>query len=129
MKIKAKGQLRHHFWGDYSAQITLVFNDSEDCELALPLLAKTTGKPGEFRNACGGISDSIGWLQGKEGHENACGAILASDPLERVIAFLKEHGASDQIDSCATSIDHGEPFEITLEVEDPKQLQIHYSQH
>jgi hypothetical protein len=118
MKIEASGQLQHHFWGDYSATIGLAFDSEIECELALPFLKKMTEDVGTFRNACGGISDSIGWVsKGK-----AAAIVVSDDPLERTLTALKTLGAGDDISSCRTSIDYGPMFHISMEVEDPNQV-------
>lgn len=117
MKITATGRLRHQFWGDYSANIILIFDSELECDLAIPYLNKVTGDAGKFRNAAGGISDSIEWINSGK---YAC-IVLAGDPLERAITALKELGACDDMDSCNHSIDYGSPFEISMEAEDPNQ--------
>jgi len=108
MKLSAQGRLNHHFWGDYHAGLVLAFDTPEDMRLALPKLA-SVGLPKQ-------------WVPGEKA-PHAAFITVNSDEL----AMLKKHlgtlGADvDAIDSCAHSVDYGDPFSITVEVEDPRQL-------
>ena len=102
MKCTAHGILYHHFWGDYSAEIYLDFKTTWQAEQA----AKFLGPGWIFKNC-------------------SCG-IHAKDPeLSGIEDKLISLGAdATKISSVATSIDHGEPFEVTLELEDPNQTEL-----
>lgn len=93
MIIVAKGQLRHHFWGDYKATIGLKFHDQVLAAHALPQFQGFTQ------------SDAVlVWFGG-------------GDDFARVKALLVSMGADeDKIDSCATSIDYGEPFTVDVDL-------------
>lgn len=121
--ITAKGILRHHFWGEYSATIALVFPDREQMEKALPVLQVEDF--GTFYDVNGDTRKSAGWVSHPE---KPMLFIHTSGPaLEAVILRLSENGADrKKIDSCAKSIDHGEPFKVTIEVEhyDPAQAEL-----
>lgn len=105
MKLTANGMLRHCFFGDYSAVIALRFEEKQDAELAIPQL--------HIPNL------------GAEWTQAGNGAVITvnSDQLNRVKDQLAELGADpDAIDSVAHSTDFGDPFSVTVEVEDPRQV-------
>lgn len=92
MPIHARGQLQHHFWGDYKASIGLLFHSSELASEALPALEGFKVHPVDPRALTyfGGGAD-----------------------LKRVEALLVSHGANRKLlTSVAKSIDYGEPFVI-----------------
>ena len=105
MKVSAKGQLRHRFFGQYSAVIGLKFDCPGDAIAALPKLG-------------------AGWSR----HETVDHALIwvgDSDALKACETTLERFGAEKRkIASLAKSVDYGEPFSITVEVEDPNQLTI-----
>jgi hypothetical protein len=103
VNITATGILRHCWWGEYQAGIGLQFQSAEDAALALGKLPgwKTSTAPTVLL------------------------ITVDSAQLEQVKVQLGALGADvDKIDSVAKSIDHGEPFEITVRVEDPRQVQM-----
>lgn len=102
MKLRANGQLQHCFWGDYHAKIILSFEDEQSATLARSALS------------CG-----MDWKQAG----GAIGVFVDSEQLKVVTDLLVKHGAvREAIDSVAHSIDYGDPFDITVEVQDPKQV-------
>jgi hypothetical protein len=110
MKLHASGILRHHFFGDYSAGLGLRFADAESARLALPRLA-----PPDL---------GVQWRQSTE-QPHMTIICVDSDQLARLKEHLGTLGADvHAIDSVNHSIDHGDPFEITVEVEDPRQLML-----
>jgi hypothetical protein len=110
MKLTAQGRLRHQFWGDYSATIAVAFDTPEDAQLALPHLA-----PPDLGTT---------WKIGTK-HAKALTILVDSPQLEKLKVHLGTLGADvDAIDSCDHSIDYGDPFTVTVEVEDPKQMQL-----
>ena len=124
MKIKAKGQARHRFWGEYSAHIILGFDSRKDALRVLPLL--NTGDYGEFLTAGGGHAKSEGWRHITDGQGDVAKALFieVADPaLDRVVKQLESYGAVGVL-SMKKSIDFGEGFEIEVEVEDPNQIQL-----
>ena len=126
MKIKAKGLLRHRFWGEYSAHIILDFDSVEECEAAIPCL-KNNINFGSFKNVNGGTTESEGWRQCvKENIKQTYASIEVDSPtLDLVVARLVEFGADEcKIKSMAKSIDYGEQFEIEIEVKDPNQIEM-----
>lgn len=93
--MKARGQLRHRFWGTYSAVIGLVFASEAEAMEARQTLGDD-------------------W-QPSDKHPAALLWVGDSDALERVSDVLEAHGADrKKISSIAKSIDYGEPFEIEL---------------
>lgn len=127
MKIKAEGQARHRFWGEYSAHIGLFFGSKEDAEMAIPILNAGMSF-GRFYTAGGGYTESIGWHTVKHGQGEASRAVLvevAEPALSRVIARLVSFGAiKKDILSCSKSIDYGLPFHVEIEVGDKDQTKL-----
>jgi hypothetical protein len=89
--LAAEGQLKHYFHGEYRAAIVLCFKSPALAAAALPVLGS-------------------GWAPGaKHAHVLVWGGDSAA--LKQAKALLGSLGADvDKIDSCAKSIDHGEPF-------------------
>lgn len=100
--IKARGQLRHHFHGKYSATIILMWDTVRDAKDSVKMMG--TGR----------TSTRFGW----EIYERSPGATIwtgNSDDLAVVTEQLVSFGAErDKIASVAKSIDFGEKFEITI---------------
>lgn len=95
-RIEANGKLRHHFWGTYSATITLRFATVDDAEHAQRIA---------FPN----------WKIGK----NVLVWHGKNPDLDAEIANLVAHGADeDLIDSVAHSIDAGDPFTVEINMPD-----------
>ena len=111
MKLIARGQLQHHFWGDYSATVYLEFDSIDGAalvQLSTALIPKASG---------------IVWKQGSSKYGNTLGTYVTNEQLDQLIPLLVKLGADRaSITSVAHSIDYGDPFEITIEVEDPRQL-------
>ena len=130
MKIKAEGQTRHRFWGEYSANIILLFSSMDEALLAQPILNQGIDFC-DYMNACGGQSLSEGWrhIKDSQGEASKCLFIEVADPaLEITLERLKMYGADrSKIMSMAHSIDHGEIFHIEVEVEDPLQTKLNLS--
>jgi hypothetical protein len=104
--ILANGQLRHHWWGDYSATIGLRFATAAFASQAAPLLAP-------FH-----VSETVPEALVFHGK----GAALKA--AERV---LRTHGADmKKVGSLRFSIDHGEPFtvEVNLTPAGPQAEQL-----
>ena len=103
---KATGQLRHRFWGNYSALIGLGFDSEAHAKAAL-----TSGKLGE------------GWKPGKD--PRAIVWVGDAKALEGVKDKLEASGADRRkIDSVAKSIDYGERFNVEIEASSPDQLAL-----
>jgi len=103
-KVKAKGQLQHHFWGDYHASIVLVFDDAKAAQDALNVLDGWKAHKKEPR--------ALEWF-GKE------------EAFKLVKAKLVELGADEKkIDSIAKSIDYGEPFTVTISIVPKEQASL-----
>lgn len=104
MKAKADGQLRHQFFGTYSAVIALVFQDAYQANQVLPLLGsgwKVGSKP-----------QALVWMGNGEELEG-CKEVLGSFGAD-----------TDKIDSCAKSIDYGEPFTVEIEITPEEQMSL-----
>jgi len=100
MKCIAKGIAYHHFWGEYCCEIYLDFNSSWQAEQA----AKVLGW--KFQNCSTGI-------------------FLKNEETDTVVDKLVELGADrSKILSLEHSIDTGDPFEISIELEHPDQLKL-----
>lgn len=98
MQVKAKGILRHRFWGEYSAAIALEFASEEDARAALVVLKD--------------------WAPGAKS-PNVLVWTGNSEALDVCKETLTKYGADpSKIDSCAKSIDYGEWFEVTIPVKD-----------
>src|SRR5262245_34105795 len=110
MKLVGRGQLRHHFFGEYSAGIGLEFDSAEAAVLALPHISPA-GFTGE-------------WQQSKD-HPHYLVICVNSDQLALLVEHFGELGADKSaIDSVAHSIDFGDAFEITVCVDDPRQMML-----
>lgn len=94
MDVIAKGQLKHHFWGTYCATIGLWF--------ATPALAaEAVAQLAPFH-----VSEAEPQVLVFHG---------SGDALKQAEAVLREHGADmKKVTSLRKSIDHGEPFTITV---------------
>jgi hypothetical protein len=104
-KVRAEGQLRHRFWGEYSAVIALVFEDAASAADALRVL----GEPW----AIGSIETRV------------LVAVFTSAGLDVEKQRLGTYGADvKKIDSVAKSIDYGEPFAVTIDVTPAEQLSL-----
>jgi len=94
--VKARGQLKHHFWGTYVASVWLVFDSPLDAEVARSqVFTEWKTNPEHL--------DTIGFH--------------GSDPLLTAqLDLLEAHGADrDLVESCAKSIDYGEPFTVDVQ--------------
>ncbi len=112
MIITARGQLQHHFWGDYCATIRLGFASRQEAELARPLLQAAE------------LQDIRMWQLGTMGAPTLR-IFVDADQLEIVEKVLVSFGADpDAIGSTAHSIDYGDPFSIAIQVEDPAQMHL-----
>jgi len=101
-KIKGEGLLRHHFWGEYFATVGIVFASAEDAAAA----RRTLGVP---------------WNIGEK-NARVLYTHVASEGLELLKEQLASFGADPRkIDSCAKSIDIGEPWTIVVPVVAPEQ--------
>jgi hypothetical protein len=100
--VKATGQLRHHFWGEYLATIYLHFSDKDCAADALNVL-KGAWEPS--------VQNNILIWEGNSKELEAC-----KDQLEKYGADKKK------IDSVQFSIDHGEKFEVVIPVTPVEQL-------
>lgn len=106
MIIIAKGQLQHHFWGEYAATIALKFATE-----ALAL-------------------QSLPQLPGFERHSSVPSALIyhgTGDDLKNTEDLLVSLGANrKKLTSLAKSIDYGEPFtiEVNLTPEGPQAEQL-----
>lgn len=96
MQLHGKGQLRHHFWSEYSATIAIDFGNSDNAKDALTVLGD-------------------GWTLGEKARH--CVVWFGSGKaFDNVKSKLVSFGADDRkIDSVAKSIDYGEEFFVTLE--------------
>lgn len=96
MTIIAKGQLQHHFWGDYKATIVLLFHSRELAEQALAKL------PGFALHHV---------------DKRALVFFGGGDKLKAVEQLLKEYHADlKKVTSLAKSIDYGEPFTVEIDL-------------
>jgi len=123
-QITASGQLAHHFWGDYCADIVLSFPTPWDCAEALKALQPDNA--GTVARPSGGSVEGIGW-QILEKAPHAAFIRCSGATLDQVTDRLVEYGADrKKIASLAKSVDRGEPFSITMLIEDtdPAQLQL-----
>jgi hypothetical protein len=93
MKHTGKGQLQHHFWGEYYASIAIEFDTPHIANLALEKL--------NGWQTIKGHPQVISW-HGKE--------------IDETINKLATLGADrNAIASIKYSIDYGEPFEVYIE--------------
>lgn len=105
MFVKAQGQLRHRFWGTYSAVIALVFADEHQAKSILSKLGK-------------GWSPDIYYPKVLKWVGN-------SEELEECKRVLGSLGADvTKIDSLTKSVDYGEPFEIQADIIPPEQMNL-----
>lgn len=94
----AKGQLRHRFWGTYSAAIGLQFVNASDAQQALPLLGAG------WRNSTNPVV--LVW-EGDTAALDACEG--------RLVGFGADAKA---IRSLAHSVDYGDPFTVSIPIPD-----------
>lgn len=104
MKATFEGRIAHHFHMPYWCTMALVFNSESDAKQALTILGSN-------------------WKIGKQ--PKAVVASLKSDELDAMKKCFESHGMDAEnirkIDSIAKSIDYGEPFEGSLNVDNLDQ--------
>jgi len=104
MLAKADGQLRHCYFGEYSAVIALGFNDEYEANESIRKLGP-------------------GWKHGQK--SNVLVWVGNTTELEGCKHVLVSFGADEKkIDSCAHSIDYGEPFSIHIEIVSKEQMKL-----
>jgi uncharacterized protein YbbC (DUF1343 family) len=65
------------------------------------------------------------WERSEKRPETVLHWFGSSDELDPAVEELVAHGAQkEKIASIAKSIDYGEPFEVELEVNDPRQMDL-----
>ena len=100
--LKAQGQARHHFWGEYAQSIALRFASPEVASKARERLNSTLPETKAKWN----IPDKVPF----------CLSVFASGAdLDAITASLASFGADlDKVQSLRFSVDCGEPFEIEI---------------
>lgn len=119
--LKVKGQLRHRFFGDYSAKIGLKFESEQQAKAALPLIKARLPEPMEMVREADGRLNYGGIFESN--NDQVLLLMVASQDMNAVKALLSSWGADPEaIDSVATSIDFGQPFtcEIPLDAVEPE---------
>jgi uncharacterized protein YbbC (DUF1343 family) len=107
MRCRADGRLQHHFWSEYRASMVLLFDS--------PLMLDAILAAGKFK----------GWERSKKKPETVLHWFGSGDELDAEVEMLVSYGAKrEKIASIAKSIDYGEPFEVELEVVDPRQISL-----
>jgi hypothetical protein len=102
-QVTARGQLRHHFFGTYSATIILCFEDNKSAEDSLKVLGAD-------------------WKLGEK-HKMVLVWTGESEELEKIKDQLESFGAvRDKIDSIKYSIDYGEEFSVKIPVVCQEQI-------
>ena len=125
---QAEGILKHHFWGEYCADIILMFVTDEDAKRALPAITASMDPITEVHNdAQGHKVISRGWELGTS--VTNCVFIQASGKdLENALDVLESFGANrDKVTSMSKSIDQGEMFKLKiphLYIDHPQQQLI-----
>lgn len=95
--VKARGILRHRFWGEYSAAIVLQFESSADAIAA----QKQAFTEWDVQTKDASVLQFAG----------------SGAALKKQEALLAKYGADPKkISSLAKSIDHGEPFSISVPI-------------
>ncbi len=105
MEIKANGQLRHHFWGDYAATIALEFANEVEAAFAKAKLVS-------------------GWTVAKNSPRALIWHGGGGDFAVCKAELVKLGADENKIASMRFSVDYGEKFDIVMEVDDPKQLKL-----
>lgn len=104
-RVKAKGRLRHRFFGEYSAVVGLEFADGASARDA----ARTLGWP---------------WTVGTSS-DRVLVAVFDAAALDAAKKRLGAFGADvKKIDSLRKSVDYGEPFEVVIPVAAGEQLPL-----
>ena len=125
MNIHADGKTMHHFWGEYCATYMLKFADEELCKLAIEQLNRLDMQEDKhFKDACGFIRISGGWMQSDKLLNYALIMCSGEHQKSTEETLIKLGADKDKIGSLKYSIDWGEPFEVNIEIENPKQLQL-----
>ena len=123
MKITANGHSKFHFWGEHAQSFYLHFADAYDAQLALPVLARLQLQCAGH-DACGRVTQPDGWRR----NESCCGVFAAGADVARIEAQLIALGAdAESISSLEHSVDRGDPFTVTFNVEDPNQVLMNLS--
>lgn len=114
MFVKAKGILRHQFFGSYSAVIALEFSNEGDAKDALETLVGNWKEGNKHNHILVCVVDSEGIEQFKAKYNPKC------FPCEWRHCKGKVH----DIDGVDHSIDVGSPFEVSIEVANKNQLKL-----
>ena len=96
MTIIGKGQLRHHFWGDYRATIALRFGTADYAARALAQLPGFTQHPE--------VPEALVFFGGGRELQQAEAALVAHKADSRKIGSLRH------------SVDYGEPFTVEVDI-------------
>lgn len=108
---KAVGMIRHHFWGQYVAEIILGFESAESAKLAIEKLKLEN--TASYRDACGNARISNWFIHSKD--PRAILLTVSEKAWEEMEIRLISFGADKKkMNSMAKSIDHGEKFEIEI---------------
>ena len=100
------GLAAHHFHGNYWASFALAFDTEEEAAAACRVL----GAPWEVRPRRDGRATGV-----------RCQASDLDGGVERIVAQLVSFGAErGAILSLAKSVDYGEPFTVTIPLEESK---------
>jgi len=104
--VKGEGQLRHQFFGRYSARIAIGFSD--------------------MKSALSAIDFLVGKWEAIENNGRVGIVFEGSDPeLKKVLDQLEEFGApKEKVSSLKYSVDYGEIFEVTIPVTAKEQEKL-----
>lgn len=107
--LRARGQARHHFWGEYHQTAVLVFDDIESAKLALPVLVAGLT-----------LVNGTSW---KSNDSRSLAVFASGDDVQKVEEQLVSFSARrEAIGSLKYGVDFGEVFEVAISIDDPKQL-------
>ena len=114
----ARGQLHHHFWGEYCADIVLRFESPEDAKTGCSQI--NSDKNDKFAEPKFQVWDKY--------PDSIFIKEISSEELGNLeTLFSEKYGAEEKkIASLAKSVDRGEPFTLTINAEnqDPNQIEL-----
>lgn len=127
-RVKARGVLRHHFWGDYCATIGLAFDDEPSARAALAALKSPGWVRGEkptvlvLHGPASVIDPAVTELEAlRTDGPDDCPVCAGRSPRRR---DCTKRTGREAIGGCRHSIDRGPLFAIAIDVTPEEQLRI-----
>jgi len=129
--LKAQGQLRHCFWGEYYGQLILITDESEEL-LRAAIPSELLPKPRKRK-----AKHEFQTCDDKGKRYAVLSTIYPSEELDPVVKWLEQYridekckdrrgcdGERHPITGCEHSLDVGPPFEVSIPFTHPDQQEL-----